>query len=382
MLKSGDPVFGSIRNKSFEVVTLWGNLHLQAKEVVGMAGGKGGQVRFALLDGQVVSGKANDGVLNVMLGQSGRLRIPFEKISQWSYRITKERPRDNKYTGAYVALRTGDRLAFDAEKLDIRFRTRHGVIDLSPGHLLEITLDNRGNGVHRVAFRNGSRLAGFLEPESLRFVLKSGRKVAISRNLLVRMRFVAEGEGDGTLTRVLLSNGDKLFGQLAADKFKLTTDYGQIDISRNRVKSIQFHPQDLGRTVVHTWKGSVLKGRMRRSPLGFQIAPGTKLRIHAGHLVSLVRPLALPLETARRQIEILVAQLGAESYKDRQAATKALVAMGKSILPILRKQLSSKDPEVNHRISLILEQLSTASSSPPTVVPHPARHIMLKGRGG
>ena len=185
-----------------------------------------------------------------------------------------------------------------------------------------------------------------------------------------------------TLTRVLLSNGDELFGQLAADKFTLTTDYGQIDISRNRVKSIQFRPQDLGQMLVHTWKGSVLKGRMLRSPLGFQIAPDTSLRIHAGHLVSLVRPLALPPETARRRIERLVAQLGAESYKDRQKATKALAAMGKSIVPILRKQLSSTDPEINHRISLILEQLSTASSSPPTIVPHPARHIILKGRGG
>jgi hypothetical protein len=183
--------------------------------------------------------------------------------------------------------------------------------------------------------------------------------------MIVQMRFSEDEKPDSTLTRVVLTNGDELFGTLTAGKFKLTTDYGQIAIDPSRVKTMKFRPEDLGRTIVGMWKGSILKGRLGQSQLGFAISPGTVLNIHAGQFVSIACPLPLPPKAARVEIEKLIAQLGAESYEDRQKASKRLLDLGKSIMPMLTKHLTSSDPEVRQRIEDVLEQLGGKPVSAP-----------------
>jgi len=271
MLKSGDPIFGAIKNPGFKVKTLLGELDLPADRIVGMAGGRGPQVRFVLLDGQVISGRLDDPILQLDLDGGGLLRIPFDKIAQWSYRINASRPNEGKFGGAYVVLRTGDRLGFDPKALKMKFLTRHGLVDLDAEHLLELTMDNPPNAVHRAVFRNGSRLGGFLEPETLKLKLRLGKEVSVSRDMVAQMRFAEEERPDSTLTRVVLTNGDELFGTLTAGKFKLTTDYGTLETDPSQVKTMQFRPEDLGRTVVRLWSGSVLKGRLDQSQLGFAV---------------------------------------------------------------------------------------------------------------
>ncbi|MBT3198350.1 MAG: HEAT repeat domain-containing protein [Phycisphaerales bacterium] len=375
LLKSGDPLFGTVKNSAFKVKTLLGELDLPADRIIGMAGGRGRTVRFVLLDGQVVSGEIRDPVLQFDLDGGGILRIPFEKIAQWSYRMTSEKPSDEKFGGAYIVLRTGDRLRFDPKALEIKLLTRHGLVALQAEHLYELTMDNPGNAVHRAVFLNGSRLGGFLEPETLNLKLQLGKTVSVSRDMVAQIRFAEEEQPDSTLTRVILTNGDELFGGLTAGKFKLTTDYGQIDVDPSRVKTMQFRPEDLGRTEVGMWTGSVLKGRLGKSQLGFSISPKTVLNIYAGQFVSISCPLPLPPQAARSEVEKLVAQLGAESYEDRQNASKALVKMGKNILPILKDHLKTGDPEVRQRVEDVMEQLG---SSVAPVQPNMPMNNMLR----
>jgi hypothetical protein len=359
MLKSGDPIFGEIKNKSFKIQTLLGELDLPANRIIGMAGGPTRSVRFVLLDGQVVSGHLADPVLQLDLDGGGLLRIPFAKIAQWSYRVTSSRANEEKFDGAYIVLRTGDRLRFDPKALEVKLLTRHGLVALEAEQLYELTMDNPGNAVHRAVFLNGSRLGGFLEPDTLKLKLILGKTVTVSRDMVAQMRFAEEEQPDSTLTRVVLTNGDELFGGLTAGKFKLTTDYGQIEIDPARVQTMKFRPEDLGRTIVGTWKGSILKGRLDQSQLGFAISPKTVLNIYAGQFVSIECPLPLPPKAARTEVEKLVGQLGAESYEDRQKASKTLIKMGKSILPILKDHLQTGDPEVRQRIEDVMEQLGS-----------------------
>ena len=58
LLASGDPIYGKITNGRYAVRTFFGDLTLEAKDVLGMAGASESltQVRFVLTDGQVVSG--------------------------------------------------------------------------------------------------------------------------------------------------------------------------------------------------------------------------------------------------------------------------------------------------------------------------------------
>ncbi len=365
ILKTGDPIFGSIKNAAFKLKTLLGELDLPAGRIVGMAGGRGQAVRFVLLDGQVVSGTLASKTLQIDLDGGGLLRIPYGKIAQWSYRVTDARPSDEKFGGAYVILRTGDRLRFDPSQADLKLLTRHGLVALEAEQLLELTMDNPGNAVHRAVFLNGSRLGGFLEPAQIKLKLKLGKTVTVSRHMIPHTRSPEDDRPDTTLSRVVLTNGDELFGTLSADKFKLTTDFGSIDVDPASVKTMRFKPEDLGRTIVGTWKGSVLKGRLGQSQIGFAISPKTVLNIYAGQFVSIECPLPLPPVAARAEVEKLIAQLGAESYEDRQKASKKLMGMGKSISPMLKKHLSNGDPEVRQRIEDILEQLGSGLSPAP-----------------
>jgi len=382
VLKSGDPIFGVIKNKAFKIRTLLGELDLPADRIVGMAGGRGRNVRFVLLDGQVVSGQLDDPVLQLDLDGGGLLRIPFDKIAQWSYRVTGSKPNDEKFGGAYIVLRTGDRLGFDPKALEMKLLTRHGLVALEAEHLLELTMDNPGNAVHRAVFLNGSRLGGFLEPELLKLKLNLGKTVTVSRDMVAQMRFAEDERPDSTLTRVLLTNGDELFGTLTAGKFKLTTDYGEIEIDPSRVKTMKFRPEDLGRTIVGLWKGSILKGRLGQSQLGFAISPKTVLNIYAGQFVSIECPLPMPPKAARDEVEKLVAQLGAESYEDRQKASKELVKMGKNILPILKDHLKTGDPEVRQRIEDVMEQLGSGITPIQPIQPILHRFMKFGCKGG
>jgi len=380
LLKSGDPMYGSVKNATFKVKTLLGELDLPAARIIGMSGGRGRSVRFVLLDGQVISGQLAGKTLQLDLDGEGLLRIPYDKIAQWSYRVTAARPNDDKFGGAYVVLRTGDRLGFDPRAMDIKLLTRHGLVELESERLLELAMDNPGNAVHRAVFVNGSRLGGFLEPEKLRLKLKLGKTVTVSRDMIAKMRFAEEEQPDSTLTHVVLTNGDELFGSLTAGAFQLATDFGDIDIDSSRVKSIRFRPEDLGRTIVGMWKGSILKGRLGKSQIGFAVSPQTVLNIHAGQFVSIRCPLPLPPKAARAEVEKLIAQLGAESYQDRQKASKKLLERGKSISLILRKHLASSDPEVRQRIEDILEQLGSSTAPAPAPAGRGGTILRLGGR--
>ena len=64
------------------------------------------------------------------------------------------------------------------------------------------------------------------------------------------------------------------------------------------------------------------------------------------------------------ELQVVVCQLGAESYKDRQAATEELVKMGPAIAPMLQKQLNVADMEIRPRIEDILERITSGKQPP------------------
>jgi hypothetical protein len=163
VLVNGDLMLGSITNKSFKLSTVLGEMELPVADLVGMARSEEGKLRFVMTDGQVIGGTLGGTKLNLTLPSGGKLNIPIEKIKQWSFHISKQRPDDLPELGQYVALNSGDMLAIvtGAEAMKkLRFQTACGEIGLDPGELLEIGRDQRkgSKGGYLVSFLNGSML--------------------------------------------------------------------------------------------------------------------------------------------------------------------------------------------------------------------------------
>lgn len=363
----GDPIYGKIENESFDLSTLFGPMKLPAGQVVGMAAvpGEEGRFRVLLTGGQVIAGAMADSQkLKIAITTGGDLTVPFTDVQQASYQITEARPEDMPFKDPLMILRTGDRVAFDAGKLQLKLRTRQGTVDLRAGDLLAITMDNPGNGVHRVSFLNGSQLAGFLEPQTISLSLTLGPKLDIPRDLISNVQFAVDEKPDDSLDSVKLSNGDELFGKLMSRDIVIQTNYGPVTLQPENIKAITFSPTHLGRVAVQSWDGSTYRGQCGHDALTFQIVPGPKLDLYVGQCVEITRNVTVPPKDVLERVEKFIAKLGAESYKDRQAASESLFQEGKRILPLLQKHLDASDPEVRQRLRDVIERLGGKPQPP------------------
>ncbi|MCP4375664.1 MAG: hypothetical protein GY794_05755 [bacterium] len=299
VLGNGDLVLGSIANKSFKVSTVLGEMELPVADLVGMAAGEKGQLRFVMTDGQVVAGTLTGTKLNLTLTTGGKLNIPIEKIKQWSFQITKKRPDDLPELGQYAALNTGDMLAIvtggEAMK-KIRFQTVCGEIELDPGELLEIRRDRRkgSKGGYLVLFRNGSILSGNFAAEKLALQLKLGkRKVDLPREKVELLLFSEDDKPLPNACQLLMNNGDKLMGQLSDKSYELDTDFGKAEIASAKFKKITFKQPKPKATLVATIEmlnGTILRGLLNKEKLGFRIGAGVNMGVPTSMVKSLVRP--------------------------------------------------------------------------------------------
>jgi hypothetical protein len=373
VLKNGDPLVGEVCNGSYAVTTLFGELTLPAEKVLGMiaCGEEDDAVRYVLTDGQVVCGSPAPAPLAVRLPTGSQLTIPLGDVQTFSYRLSEQRPQEIHVVGPVAVLRTGDQLAFEPSAVRLRFRTRNGTVDLEPNHLVEIILDNPANGVHRAHFRNGSVLGGFLEPNRMTLKLRLGPSLPIGRDMVRRIRVIAEAHAEPppALSHVVLSNGDELFGRLTVGAITLISDYGTPVVKPANITTIAFSRSRLGRATVRLWNGTVLRGQLKQPVLGFRICPGPELALHASQIVAVARSEGLPPDHVLKRVAELVALLGAESYKDRERATKELSRMDPAVAPALRKHLDSSDPEVRERIRQVLKALGQDPDKPPEAQP-------------
>ncbi len=358
---TGDMKFGRVLNDKFVVDTFFDTIEIPAEKVIGMVlpqGAGDARLHVAMTNGQILCGTIKGQKLKLKMSVGSTLEIPFDRIKQWSYKISKQRPEEIEFTGPLAILRTGDSLAFDPADVELNFRTRYGSVELSGEDLFVINMDNPGHGLHKAEFLNGSRLGGVLEAGNITLKLTLGPRLRINRNLVAKLQFSPEEGSPPPLTGVKMTNGDELFGRLGDKEIVIRTDYGsQVTLHPRSIKTMTFSTTHLGRAVVQLWDGSVLRGQLTQDELRFEIKPGPQLAICPNQCLSITRPQALPPEEVMEKIEKLVGQLGAESYKDRQDATEELVAMGKEIVPLLQKYLKTNDPEVQQRIRHVIERL-------------------------
>ncbi len=76
----------------------------------------------------------------------------------------------------------------------------------------------------------------------------------------------------------------------------------------------------------------------------------------------------LMLGAGRDDPASLVEQLGAPRFADREQASRALEALGREALPLLREARNSKDPEVQTRATTLIDRIESKLMVRPTLV--------------
>jgi len=360
-----DPLFGRIGNASYKMTTLFGELEIRADDVIGMSC-LGQNVCVMTTDGQVISGElAADTLILLNLPTGGEpLKFPLSKIRQFSYQITKNKPETTDPTGPVMVLRTGDQLQFDSAALAIRFRTRHGLVELRGQDLQNITMDNPGNALHRASFVNGSLLGGMIDDATLTVKLtKLDKTLDIPRDMILQIQYNRDEKASPYLAEVQLNNGDALMGRFTDERFTIVTDVGTVRLRPSNVRKMEFAANQPGRVTATLWDKSVHRGRLAQEELTFQVMSGPSLKLGAGQLVKLEQSVALPPDDVVKKVDALVAKLYSESYKDRDAASEELLRMGAQIVPCLLKYTQDKDAEVRQRVGSIIEKLGGSKAA-------------------
>ncbi|MBN1943761.1 MAG: hypothetical protein JW849_10755 [Phycisphaerae bacterium] len=362
ILRDGQEFLGTIaKQPAFRVATARGELTLPAERVVGMIawGAEPGRLRTLLTDGQIVTGTLGEQTIPIDIATVGRQVIPLRDVRAWSYRISKRRPDETPFDGPYLRLRTGDRLAFAADSVPFRLQTRNGVVDLDPAAMLSIQLDNAKHNLHRAVFRNGSELSGLLLPEAVEPKLQLGGKQTIPRDLLTCVEYAQEEDADSQdLPKLVLADGDVLRGQFDQAKLTLKGKYGQMTLQPGNIRTLQPIPDRTSWFRATLWNGSTVQGLLETPRLRFRVQPGPAVEISPARIASFDQPNVLPPTNVIHNVAELVVQLGSESYKDRKAAQEKLIQMGPGIVPILKKHLDDKDPEIRQRVRDILDELT------------------------
>jgi hypothetical protein len=122
--------------------------------------------------------------------------------------------------------------------------------------------------------------------------------------------------------------------------------------------------------IITNWKYSVNHESGRREIYGKEVAAAWERTVKAVRAQRSGRPdpdappQADPADSATRAAE-LVAQLGADSYDKREAADRALRALGKDAAGALKAGAESRDAEVAERCQELLSALENASKRPP-----------------
>jgi len=356
-------LIGKVESESYTITTASvGRVKIPAARVVGLVSGskKDPRVRLVLSDSQVVVGKMSGQVLQLTLAQSsGVLKIPVGKILQFGYRITKDKPAAPVASGPLVILTGGDRLAWTECKQKLQLATASGVVDLAIDDMLNVGATDPAAREYRVVFRNGSTLTGTLLPEELTLKLQLGPTLTCPRGDVRSFVMLAKHVKPTGPATVRMRNGDRLFGKIADRKLTIRTEFGEVKVHAASVLTMTFDATKPTQVVAKMWGNTTIRGRLVQPTVTVAITPnGPAVKAKTTQIASITRSSVLPPPEVLKKAEQLIAQLGAESFEDRQAATEALIAMGKGIVPLLKKYLAeTRDPEIRQRIQNILEQL-------------------------
>ncbi len=296
VLKNEDELLGTLLNKEFVIGTFYGKLTLPAKDVIGLRVPSPADpyVHVGLTDGQVPAGRLLNGPVRIRLTGGNEMSIPAHKLLACSFRISPQHPEEVKITQPVVVLRSGQRLFFEPEDVDLHFLTEYGRLKLNPDDLHAVILDTPDSGLHRAVFTNGSVLSGLLAPSEFAMKLDLGPTLEVRRQLI--MQFILNPAGSAgdqeELAELKTRNEDTLRGRIVDEFLPVQTRYETVRVKSCDIAKITFLPEKStpGAVKIKLFDGTMLSGRLKNDSIRFRTEPGPELGVFVGHIKHMTCP--------------------------------------------------------------------------------------------
>jgi hypothetical protein len=370
-LRGGDSVFGTLQEKTYKLQTLFGTIELPAEKVVGLI--NVGQFRPRQLmvstEGEMIGGTLAKQTIDLQLGSGQVTQIPLSQISRVGYRKRADEPEDWKFDKPLVVLGSGDRMNIQMPQEPLNIVTRYGTLKLSPSTIASITLQGEEHGVHEIVLANGSKFAGLVSAEQLTLKLVSSEMtITLPLSTIAKLQFMPEApEIPDDAATMSLTSGDVFVGPLVGD-LKLDTMFDSIKLPGEQIRALTRVKETNGDVQVTLWDQTKLSGQLESQSLACNLGGGTTVSVPVPLIDAYLQPSPMPSDQMLERIKTIVQQLGAEDWKVRDQAQADLVAMGATVVPVLKKVRPDQGPEAQQRIDAIVKQFDKpppTGSSPP-----------------
>jgi hypothetical protein len=374
-LRSGDQIKGNLKEETYKLATFYGNIQLPKDQVIGII--NVGQYRPRQLlvtsDGQIFGGKLDKDTLALELSSGQTIQIPLQQVNRAGYRKRMGEPEEWTFDKPYVLMRAGDRVEVEMPSSAIEVATRYGVLKLDPQSVGAVAFLSDDSNVHEIYMTDGSKFAGLVNASQFDMKLAGAnpQQVKFPANSIVRLQLSsAVQEPDDGSPALTLVNNDTLVGTLTGN-LQLDTAFDTLQLEAPQIKKITHAAPGSMDVQITLWDNSTMSGQVQEQDVQCKLLSGPVLNIPMSLLAEYNQPLPRPSDATIQRIKTAVTDLAAEDWKQRDNAQSTLIAMGPSVIAVLRDLRPAQPPEAQQRIDAILKQLG----APPA--PKPASGVLL-----
>ncbi|HEY7116800.1 MAG TPA: hypothetical protein VH475_09450 [Tepidisphaeraceae bacterium] len=366
-LRGGDAYRGTLKIDRFCLQTLYGPLILPANKVVAMlnVGTFKPSQLLVTNDGEIFGGRLDVDSLPLEMTGGQLTRIPLSQITRLGYRHRVGDVDEWNFENTPTAyLRSGERIRIDRPPGDFNLATPSGPVRLNPGVIASIVFQGEDNNVPEVHLVDGTRLSALLGASAFEMALpglggpQQPQRARFPAAALLRFNFAPEREPDFLTPTFTLANQDTLVGTIGGT-LSLETPFDTIHVEGDQIKALA-HTRAGGDHDVQVtlWDDSTLSGRLVESHLTCLLKCGVSLRVPIALIARYEQPLPLPSPPMVARIRHIAHQLDSDDWRVRDAAQTQILAIGPSVMSVLRQMQPTAPTEAAQRMELIVSRLS------------------------
>jgi hypothetical protein len=360
-LRSGDLLKGTLKETAYTLDTFYGVVNLPPTKVIGLI--NAGEFRPRQLvvtrDGEIFGGKLERENVALELSSGQVMEIPLSQVSRVGCRKQADEPEEWTFDKPIILMRSGDRISVQLPAAEIEFVTRYGRLMLKPQSIAAIELQAEEHGVHEVFLTDGSRFAGLVTQEvfALKLADAGAAEVKFPASSIRRIQFAARPDEIASDQATLsLSHEDLMVGRIVGT-LKLDTAFDTLNINAAEVKRLAHAGSAPSQVQVTLWDDTTVSGQLEEPEVVCQLRSEVSARAPVALIEEYSQPRPQPSPAVIETIKLLVTDLGAADWKQRDHAQEKLVALGPAILATLKQLRPAQGPEAQQRIDGIVQRL-------------------------